>query len=146
MSRCRCSDISSTENKIRKLENAKGVARSYNGRIGGRDNNLLQCSSCARQIALSENVASNHSRISTLGNGMNQGASGISGKIGNKLGELRNALSNMRQEDHNYHEEERRRREREAAARAAAAKAAEEAAAAKAAAEALSAMRLRTRR
>ena len=133
MSRCRCSDITNTENKIRQLEGAQGILSGYAGRKENRDNNLFQCSACARQATGSGKVAAYHTTITTLGNGMDAASSSIAGKISAQLGSLRSSLSSMRSEDHNYHEEERRRAE----------EAAREAAEAAAAAAALAAQRAR---
>ncbi|MBQ3163421.1 MAG: hypothetical protein IJC02_02615 [Lachnospiraceae bacterium] len=122
MSRCRCSDISNTENKIRKLESACGIMSGYSGVKGRLDAGISQWSGRAEQATVSNKVTSAKGTMTTLGDRMDNASSGITRKINAKLGELRSSLSSMRSEDHNYHEEERRRREaEEAAARAAAA-------------------------
>ena len=124
MSRCRCSDITNTENQITQLENAQTILSGYAGRKENRDNNLSRCSSSAQQATGSGKVAAYHTTMTTLGNDMDAASSSISGKINARLGNLRSSLSSMRSEDHDYHEEERRRAEeaaREAAEAAAAA-------------------------
>lgn len=118
MSRCRCSDISNTENKIRKLESAKGIMSGYSSASGRLESELQQWANVAKQATISAKIASDQSKMTTLGKGMNQAADGISGKINAKLNELRSALNSMRSEDHNYHEEQRRRREEEERRRA----------------------------
>lgn len=117
MSRCRCSDITNTENQIRQIENAQRILSGYASRKENRNYNLLQCSTYAKQATASGKVAAYHTTITTLGNGMDAASSSIARKISARLGSLRSSLSSMRSEDHNYHEEERRRAEeaREAA-------------------------------
>lgn len=123
MSRCRCSDISNTENKIRKLENACRIMSGYSGVKGRLEDEISHLSNRAEQATVSNKVSSAKATMTTLGNRMDNSSDGISRKINAKLGELRSSLSSMRSEDHDYHEEERRRQEEEeAAARAAAAK------------------------
>ena len=125
MSRCRCSDISNTENKIRKLENACGIISGYSGDKERLDTGISQWSGRAEQATFSHKVTSSKGTMTTLGDRMDNASSGISGKMNSRLSELRSSLSSMRSEDHNYHEEQRRKREEEeAAARAAAALAA----------------------
>ncbi len=57
MSRCRCSDITNTENQITQLENAQTILSGYAGRKESRDNNLSRCSSSAQQATGSAKVA-----------------------------------------------------------------------------------------
>ena len=122
MSRCRCSDISDTENKIRKLESACEIMSGYSGVKGRLDTGISQWSGLAEQATASNKVTSAKATMTTLGNGMDNVSSGITTKINSKLSELRSSLSSMQSEDHDYHEEERRRQEEEeAAARAVAA-------------------------
>lgn len=102
MSRCRCSDISNTENKIRKLERAKGIMSGYSSASGCLESELQQWANSAKQATISAKVASGQSKMTTLGKGMNQAADGILGKINAKLNELRSSLNSMRSENHNY--------------------------------------------
>lgn len=126
MSSCRCSDISNTEEKIRKLGNAKTILARYGSKHDALNSELTTCASEAELATESNKVASYRGTMTSLGSEMQQAANGISGKMDRKLGELNSSLNQMRHEDHEYHEEERRKAEE--AAKEAARKQAEEAA------------------
>lgn len=106
MSRCRCNDITGTEQKIQKIKDAKRIVHSYESRKGNLANELMRVLYCAREATESEAIADCYRVIYTLGDDMETVAGGIMSKLSSRLTELERDLRSMREEDCEYHEEQ----------------------------------------
>ena len=114
MARCRCSDITSHENKIRTLTNAQYKLKNADYYIQNIDEKLESLCTFYGLAFLSAGMVKLCAETKAIDVDVKGFRGRISEKISARKSELQGELANMRSEDSQYHEEERRKAQEEA--------------------------------
>lgn len=114
MARCRCSDITSYENKIRTLSDAQNRFKNADHYIQNMDEKLESLSALYGSAFITSGIV----RLCAGTKGIDADVKGSRGRIAEKISARKSALQseleNMRSEDSQHHEEERKKAQEEA--------------------------------
>ncbi len=114
MARCRCSDITSHEDKIRTLTGAQNKLKTADHYIQNLDEKLESLSTSYGLAFLSTGMVKLCAETKAIDADVKGSRGRISEKISARKNELQTELASMRSEDSQYHEEERRKAQEEA--------------------------------
>lgn len=106
MSNCRCSDIENCKRDIRTLNDANNALREYQEQIADIFECLIYLEIDSGQAFDADNMRKLIFAIHTLVNDMRSVRETFRSKIGSRIRELESELSDMEEEDADYHSEE----------------------------------------
>lgn len=112
MASCKCDEIRNLENEISQLEGTKALQHQLNQYINETKDYLKAVAVDSQNITESQQVQDDKVYLLTLTDKLEAVKYCLLEKINNKLSEMRERLSEMREEDEQHHKEEEEAEER----------------------------------